>query len=174
MPDSIRITKLKFDGKKVKIEYEKPTAVADQWDKLSIISSEQPDPGLNQSLQALKDFVVDVCEFQQIEKRGMPSVKVLGISVSYDDKGKTALIVLARKTVKGAMAPFLFNTPTVPEPGSRKPCLLPDTVKILAEVVKQAKDYVDGVRGQMEIPLSVSPQGALTQSGSTKGAAPKT
>lgn len=164
----MRITKVKLDGTRVRIEYQKPAANAGDWDKLSISSSESPDQKLPQSLQALRDFVIDICEFKQIEKHGITGVKVLGITITWDEKGKFSLVVTAKKVVKGASVPLLVNTPLIGEPGARKPCLSPDVVRIVKYAMEQAEGYVDGIRAQMEMPLSVAADGSLAETDASK------
>jgi hypothetical protein len=146
----MQITKVKFTGERVDIEYQKQGAKADLQDKFRISCTEQPRPSLNTVLQSLRDFVVKTCEFPQEQ---VNTVTVL--SVTFGFKGEKEImgaVVTAAKRVKAAPSPVIIDTPFLPEKplGTGKKLILPaDVAAILHELMEEAEAYIDGERAQV-------------------------
>jgi len=153
MSQDLVIDRVKFDGAKVRIEYQRKR-VDDRYDEAVIASFDRPRPEFVAALQALAADVCLICELpaDQVER-----LSVRGASFSHTNDVMGAVIT-AMKPVKTAQSPLVLNTPHIPSaPYSDEgggPVLAEETVARLEAVINEAAQYIDGNRAQQPLPLA--------------------
>lgn len=148
MESSRRITKVKFDGSKVRIEYERTREVGDP-DEFVVGCSDKPAPEFAPALQALALDVVTICELGEEDTRRLT---VRGVTFTWTNDIMGACIS-ALKALQTASSPLVLNTPHLPsapygDGNDLAPTLDPDTIARLEELGRQAERYIDGERAQ--------------------------
>lgn len=145
-------TKIKFDGSKVRIEYEVERKDGGDADEYAMHSADKPLPDFDLALQALAVDVVTICEL-------MPSdVQVLtvrGVTLTHTN-GILGACITALKTLKSSNAPLVINTPHLPmEPYSdgdeMAPTMPSGMATRLAAVEAEAQRYLEGQRAQASL-----------------------
>ena len=154
-----RFTKIRFDGQKVRLEYQVTRPRGGDPDEFVVCSSDLPLPTFNEALQALVTDVCHICEFPQSEAA---KFAVRGVSLSYQD-GELAAVITALRGLLTASSPLVINSPSLAETaratdpvGFRLP---PRTVLRLRTVICEAERYLQGERSQ----------GSLFEQGEGKG-----
>ena len=137
-----RFTKIRYDGSKVRLEYQVTRPHGDP-DEFAISSSDQPLTAFIAALRALVVDVMDICEFPHTER---DKFRVRGVSLSYHD-GVMGACITALKDVLAANSPLVINTPFLPEKGEEC-CLSPRCAERIRELVFEAARYRDGERAQ--------------------------
>lgn len=147
MDAEIRFTKVKYDGSKVRLEYEKVRKDGDP-DEFVLHSADQPAPELEAALQALAIDVVTICELIPSDTERL---KVRGVTLthSHDIPG---VVVTALKTLQTSNAPLVLNTPHLPEQSysgnEDEPTMPTGMYARLCEIEAQAHRYLRGDRAQ--------------------------
>lgn len=165
----ILIDKVKWDGVKVRIEYQQRRQ-DNRYDELSIASFDRPSPEFVAALQALELDVCTICELPTSYTEGL---QVRGVSFTYHEETMGACIT-ALKTVKSAKSPLCINTPFITEGAMNDqdhgPFFDEETIERLQEIVLRAGNYVSGgERAQGELDLK-TPQPADPPSGDVAAA----
>ncbi len=106
-PD-VRITKVKWDGKKVRIEYERLRDEGDP-DEFVIACGDEPSRAFKDALTALRLDLNTICQFDP-----PIVVTIRGVSFSWTDEIMGACIT-ALKQLTTANSPLVLTTPHVPE-----------------------------------------------------------
>ncbi len=148
MPEK-SFTKIKYDGSKMRIEYEVERGDSDP-DEFALLSTDKPEPEFDSTLQALTQDVLAICE---LPAGDADKIKVRGVSLTYTN-GIMGACITALKTLETANAPLVLNTPHLPsEPYSEGDALTldPATVGRLSALVDRANRYVDGHRAQQSL-----------------------
>lgn len=151
-----RIEKVKFDGKKVRIEFSVERKDG-QFDESMLASFDEPAREFNEALQALK---ADVCKICELPTSYGDTMRVSSVSLSYTNDVMGAVITAVRPVLT-ANSPVVFNTPHLPSvdysPGGSGPTLEPSTVERLERLITECHRYILGDRAQQALPLSTDP-----------------
>jgi hypothetical protein len=147
----MRITKAKYDGSKVRIEYEKQRPDG-QYDEFTLSSLDGPAQPFVDALNALAMDVVGICE---LHADSLDRLTVRGVSFTYTNDIMGACIT-ALKKLYTSNAPLVLNTPHLPEEAygegdTSSPLLDTATVDRLHELALAAERYVDGERAQGDL-----------------------
>jgi len=149
----MRFIKIKFDGTKVKLEWEIAKKDGEP-DIFSLTSTDLPAPEFQTALDNLRIFVEEICELPQ---GYCQNAEIRGVSFSYggDDEIMGAVIT-ALKTLKTANSPLTINTPHLPSDdySGNNPnvlCLSFDCIQALNNLCDCAENYVNGVRKQQNL-----------------------
>ena len=141
MSDDVRITKVKWDHKKVRIEYERARPGSDP-DEFVLGCGDEPSRAFKDALQALKTDVNAICEFPFAL-----DVQVRGVSLSWTNDIMGACIT-ALKQLKTANSPLVLTTPHLPAEaygeGAGGPMMEPAMVTRLEALIEEARRYVAG------------------------------
>jgi len=145
-PPVTRFTKIKFDGAKVRLEYQVVRPSGGDPDEYTLQCADLPLSEFTTALRALVDDVCVICEFPSSEAS---KVKVLGCSLTYTD-GILGAVVTATKDLMISPAPLILNTPHLPEkPYSEGGAMLPaNTVRRVRALCVEAERYLNGDRQQ--------------------------
>lgn len=142
----MRFTKIKFDGQKVRLEYEVTRPRGGDPDEFAYASNDRPRPEFVAALQAL---VVDVCSICEFPASEAPKFTVRGVSLGYTDDVLGACIT-ALRALMTADTPLCINSPFLPEtPRSSDPSgyrLPVGTVRRLRGLLTEAERYLEGER----------------------------
>lgn len=162
-PDAFIIDKVKYDGIKVRIEYQRRRQ-DDRYDEAAIASFDRPLPAFVEVLGALWLDVCNICEFSHKYRDGLV---VRGVSFSHTD-GVMGAVITALKSVKAASAPVVINTPHIPSApygdGAGGPVLPAETIDRLNDVRDEAIRYISGERAQQQLDLKPPPPADPTPS----------
>jgi hypothetical protein len=142
-----RFTKIKFDGSRVRLEYEVIRPGGGDPDEYALSCADLPLVAFREALRALVDDVCVICEFPSLEAS---KVKVLGCSITYKD-GILGAVLTATKDLLACPAPLILNTPHLPEKpyGEGGGSVLPaNTVRRVRALCVEAQRYLDGDREQ--------------------------
>lgn len=154
MNAAILIGKVKWDGVRVRIEYQQRRP-DNRYDELAIASFDRPSPEFCTDLQALE---VDVCEIGQLPASYTEGLGVRGVSFTYSDDGVMGACITGLKRVKTAKSPLVLNTPFITESGINEqdhgPFFSEETVNRLRAIVERAVAYIGGgERAQLELDM---------------------
>lgn len=142
-----RFTKIKFDGSKMRLEWQVIRPGGSDPDEYSMQCADLPLADFRNALRALVDDVCVICEFPSSEAS---KVKPLGCSLTYKD-GILGAVITATKELMISPAPLILNTPHLPEKpyGESGGAILPaNTVRRVRELCVQAERYLNGDREQ--------------------------
>lgn len=147
----IRLTKIKFDGAKVRIEYESKREDQKEWDEFTLHSADLPTLDFTDALKALGQDVIAICELPADD---LSKLKVRGVTITHT-LDVLGVCITALKTLKGANAPLVLNTPHIPEAayseGADSPILGTGTVDRVHDLILAAERYIDGERAQADL-----------------------
>lgn len=159
MPEK-EFTKIKYDGSKVRIEYQLPKKDAEP-DEFTMFSCDRPAPEFDMALQALVQDVIAICELSPSDAI---KLKVRGVSLSHTND-ILGVCVTALKSLKTSNAPLVLNTPHLPESSysgddDGSP-VMPDGMFFrIHTLALEAERYLNGDRAQpslfQEAPASAS------------------
>jgi hypothetical protein len=139
-----RFTKIKFDGAKVRLEYQVTRPGGGDPDEFALQCADRPLPEFVSSLAALRADVCQICEFPSKE---VTTLTMRGVSLAYKD-GVMGCVLTALRTVTTADAPLILNTPYLPQK-AQSGCLLPaSTVRRVNALHVEAARYLAGEREQ--------------------------
>jgi hypothetical protein len=143
-----RATKVKFDGSKVRIEYEKKR-LDGHYDEYTLSSLDSPSLEFQNALKALAMDAVTICE---LDGKDVDKLTVRGVTLTYTNDIMGACIT-ALKKLETSNAPLVLNTPHLPSEAYgdgdvTSPVLEPSTVSRLVEVAEAALRFIDGERAQ--------------------------
>lgn len=158
-----RINKVKFDGAKVRLEFEieRPDG---RFDESVVASFDAPLPSFNGALQALAADVCTICESGADQAAHL---RVSSVSFSHANDIMGAVIT-GVKPVMTAQSPVVLNTPhlTVKPYGDVGPVFSLGTVERLERLITEAERYILGERAQQALPLDAA-AGAPATAGAT-------
>lgn len=147
-----RFTKIKYDGSKMRIEYEVERKDAEP-DEYTLFSSDKPAPEFDRALQALTGDVLTICEMPD----GDASViTVRGVSLTHTSD-VLGVCVTALKSLKTSNAPLVLNTPHLPEvaysgdSNDANPTMPVGMSNRLRVLMDEAERYVNGDRAQARL-----------------------
>ena len=106
----MNITKVKYAGEKVRIEYTIDRADGGEADEYTLQSADKPLPSFETALLALTPDVVDICELDTLSAA---HITVRGVTFTWKHDIMGACIT-ALKTLTTANAPLVLNTPHLP------------------------------------------------------------
>lgn len=157
-----RFTKIKFDGSKVRLEYQitKKDGTPDEY---VISSSDQPDRAFPTALAALAADVAGICELPDTDQA---KLSVRGVTLTYTN-GIRGACITALKSLKTADAPLVLNTPHLPESpygDNDAPTLALETIERLDVLVAEAARYLAGERAQARLILEPERESAASTS----------
>lgn len=142
---NLRISKIKYDGTQVEIQYE---IVMETTDDIKVVlkSYDKPKDEFIQCLSSLAKFVEDIC---QLEKGYCDEADVRGVSLSWSHDVMGAVIT-ALIPVDTANSPVCINTPHLAsdqynENGQSPVLPRPCTTKI-NQLIEHAEAYINGDR----------------------------
>lgn len=164
-----RFTKIKFDGVRMRLEYEVSRPGGGDPDEYALHCADLPLAEFVTALRALVDDVLSICDFPSSEA---PKVKVLGCSLSYKDGIMGAVLTSTRQVVI-CPQPLILNTPHLPEKpysesgGSVLPAT---TVRRIRALCAEAERYLNGER--LQGALFEKTDSAESSSGAGDNAAP--
>lgn len=142
-----RFTKIKFDGSKVRIEYEVTRGPGDP-DAFSVQCADMPAPEFSAALADLAQDVATICE---LGADSLPTLRVRGVTFTWSS-GVMGACITALKTLKSANAPLVLNTPHLPEEAyggdDASPTLDTATCRRLRALMAEAERYLNGDRAQ--------------------------
>ena len=142
-----RFTKIKFDGSKVRLEYER-TRPDGEPDEFLLSSLDRPAP---EFLAALQAFAVDVVTICELIPSDTERLTVRGITLTHTNDIQGA-VVTALKKLKTSNAPMVVNTPHLPSEGYSdnpdEPTMPTGMWERIAVLEVEAKRYLDGDRAQ--------------------------
>lgn len=127
---------------------------AGQYDEFSMTSSSPAKDSFHDSLQALVEDVIDMCE---LPEKYAERIIVKGISFSYGGERQVmGAVITAQMLLKKSVVPLNLNTPHKTEEfyakdGDPKQILSGDCVERLLLLKKEAEDYVKGERLQTDM-----------------------
>ena len=151
----MNITKVKYDGSKVRIEYTVDRKDGGESDEYSVVSGDKPLPSFTDALQALSMAVADICE---LNREASSCIDVRGVTFTWKSDIMWACIT-GLKSLKTTNSPLVLNTPHLPEsaysgnPDDGSPCLPRAAAQLLYSVLEEAKRYLNGDRAQATLPL---------------------
>lgn len=156
----IVIDKLKWDGVRLRIEYQQRRK-DNRYDELAIASFDRPSPNFCEDLQALEQDICDICELPARYREGLV---VRGVSFTYTDDGVMGACITALKRVKTAKSPLVINTPFITESGINDqdpgPFFSEETLDRLRTVMERAIGYLEGgerAQGALELQKASEP-----------------
>lgn len=140
-------TKIKYSKGEVILQWRDEAAHSTITHELS--SSDTPRPELVTALAAFGSYILDICEFEATYAR---ELTVQSVSISPSDKTGRGIVVTALKSLAGAYAPLVLNTPFLSEEASSEGGLqLPtEAVGFLDRLEAEAHRYRAGERAQQD------------------------
>ena len=147
--DNRRVSKIKWNGSKVTIHYERAREAGEP-DEFSVACSERPLPSFVMALQALAVDVLTICELPANQELNLT---VKGVSLS-NALGVLGAVITATKALETSNAPLILNTPHLPveaysgDANDTNPTLSHVTVERINALCVEALRYVDGEREQ--------------------------
>lgn len=147
----VRFTKIKYDGSKVRIDYEVERKDGGDPDEYTLFCADTPARSFVAAMDALTQDVVTICELAQGDAA---QITVRGVTLTWAH-GIMGACITAMKALKTANAPLVLNTPHIPSdaygPTAGGPILDPSTVTRLRTLADEAQKYVDGERAQADL-----------------------
>lgn len=162
MKTETRFTKIKYDGAKVRIEYEVEREGKEP-DEYSLFSGDAPTTAFQAALGELRQDVIAICELplEQIDK-----LHIRCVSVSHTN-GIMGACITALKSVQTANAPLVLNTPHLPSApysDNPEPLLPAETCERIRALMAEAQKYIDGERAQGDLFADVAtPEQAIAK-----------
>ena len=147
---TMKITKVKSNNGKIEIHYSKRnSSLSSETDEFTLKCADRPLPGFDEALLALRQTVIDICEFTNEDPE---KYEVFGVSFSWTD-GVMGAVISAKKTLLDSNAPLCINTPHKPseaysEGADDSNLLGSSAVTALENLIEEAIKYVDGNRAQ--------------------------
>lgn len=142
------ISKIKYDGKRVKIAYEVQVGEGEP-DSYTLDCADDPKASFKEALCALAAHVAAALDMPHA---WADDLNVRGVSLSWSHDIMGACIT-ALKPVSGRQSPWVINTPHAPsepysETGGEEYTLSPELVEALSALIDEAAAYIDGKRAQ--------------------------
>jgi hypothetical protein len=142
---NLRISKIKYDGTQVEIQYE---IVMETTDDIKVVlkSQDKPKEEFILCLSSLAKFVEDIC---QLEKGYCDDADIRGVSLSYAHDVMGAVIT-ALIPVDTANSPVCINTPHLPSDqyneNGQSPVLPRACTTKINQLIEHAEAYINGDR----------------------------
>jgi hypothetical protein len=148
----MRFTKVKYDGSKVRIEYEVPRKDGGDADAYTLVSIDAPAPEFIAALAAMRQDVIDICE---LDPSCGDKLEVRGVTITHTNDVLGACVTAIKK-LKTANAPLVLNTPHLPEVSysgddNGEPLMTTAMGDRLSALFIEAQRYVDGERAQASL-----------------------
>lgn len=149
----MRFKKIKFNGQKVTLVYERETKDGG-WDEYSLSCSDQPLPSFKDALQSLAQ---DIREMAELPEDYLTRITVTSVSLSYAGEEEVmGAVITGQMLLYHSVVGLNINTPHKPsapygEDADPKQLLTEDCVKRIEELIRAAEKYVDGERAQGEL-----------------------
>jgi hypothetical protein len=148
----LRVTKAKWDGSKVRIEYENKRADGKGFDEFTLNCSDTPLVSFRDALSALSLDVIGICEMHVAEE---PKISVRGVTFT-NTNDVFGAVITAMKKLKTTNAPLVINTPHLTEEpygegDTSTPLLDTATVDRLHTLALEAERYINGEREQGDL-----------------------
>jgi len=152
----MNITKVKYDGNKVEIRWQRMT-VGEQNSTVEskLTSDDPPEQEFVDALQTFKKHALNVCELPE-DDEWRDKVTVTGISVNHEDDERRGLVVTMQRDLDASNAPLVINMPHLREtlssddnpPQNAMPFELTVAIDRMADA---AERFVNGHRGQGDL-----------------------
>lgn len=152
----MRFTKIKYDGAKVRIEYEVPRDDGRDATAYALVCVDSPLASFTDALLALREDVIGICE---LPPESADKLDVRGVSLTHTNDILGACIT-ALKKLKASDAPLVLNTPHLPEePYGDSPSLTmtKEMALRISILCDEASRYVDGERAQPSLFAEAEP-----------------
>jgi hypothetical protein len=169
----MRILKVKFKEGVLHIEYALPNQVEtgddeDKWDEYSCtFKKANPKPELPACLVRLRRSALELCEIGHFQDH---QVTVTGVSFSYGgEKEVMGAVITFQVAIASANSPLCLNTPHKPSDSYNDDDPLPsqtlayECIRILDELIVQARAFMMGERGQVELKLEDAEKKPVTK-----------
>lgn len=151
----MRIKKVKFSSdEKIHLSYE-VKSTSGKISEFTLVSSEKAAPSFYQTLQKLRNSVLELCELPSNEES---KIHVSGVSFSFaGDNDTMGAVITAQRRLSNSNAPLNLNTPhkAVEPYGDGKADakqLLPDEcIDVLNGLIDEAEAYIEGKREQTDL-----------------------
>lgn len=163
-----RFTKVKFDGSKVRLEYQVTRPGGGDPDEFALQCSDLPLQEFVYALRALIPDVLDICEFPLSEAS---KISMRGVSLAYKD-GVMGCVLTALRELASCDAPLILNSPYLPEKASSDSggCLQSATVHRIRALCVEAERYLNGERLQGTLFKGEAPDARPVDSQDASGA----
>ena len=147
----MRINKVKVNGEgEIIIDWQdNETDVDGRFPSYTVKNPVKAKASFYKAIKNCRDIVIEVCEFNASE---IESIEVKGVHIKY--KGdNVATMVTAMKSLNKTATPYLINTPLKYLYGDVDDAvkLSEDGVQLIEKVIKQATEYLKGIRAQITI-----------------------
>jgi hypothetical protein len=144
------ISKIKYDGRCVKIDYSiknsDPNVQNKDDIKVALSSCDKPLPEFIEVFHGLRQYVEQICN---LADGYCDKAEVRGVSLSHSHNIVGAVITVLVK-VKTANSPVVINTPHLPSApyneNGEEPLLPRDCVIDINTLIEEAEKYIDGLR----------------------------
>ena len=154
----MRFMKIKYDGEKVRLEWEterkrirQDGSEATDRTQHKLVSDDQPEDGFTRALDAFREVVLRILELPDAYGEGL---SVRGVSLSYTDEDRMGCVVTCLKELAATDAPLVLNTPHLMEldldnpEQAAMPAEMEEAIEALCEA---AERYVEGHRAQGDL-----------------------
>lgn len=145
-----RVTKVKYDGQKVRIEYQVKRADGGDPDEFTLNSCDRPDRSLVDAMNALTTDVLTICELHDDPLL----YTIRGVTLTYTNDILGACIT-SLKALKTTQSPLVINTPHLPEESysddASAPVMHAGMADRLDALRNAAERYIDGERAQGQL-----------------------
>lgn len=147
-----RITKIKFKGDLVVVQWQQYQSLTNDWDNFTMSSKETPLPSFPAAMAALAKDVEVVCELPEGER---DNITPTGISHSYTDND-SFIVITAQRKLLSSRSPMNINTPAKTMEGDDEFAADTSLIDDIATLEEQAFAYIDGQRAQQKLDFDES------------------
>ena len=147
-----RITKIKFKGDLVVVQWQQYQSLTNDWDNFTMSSKETPLPSFPAAMAALAKDVEVVCELPEGER---DNITPTGISHSYTDND-SFIVITAQRKLLSSRSPMNINTPAKSMEGDDEFAADTSLIDDIATLEEQAFAYIDGQRAQQKLDFDES------------------
>lgn len=161
-----RISSVKYIESKseITIEYQNYNDVSHSWDNLTINSTEKPSPEFVDSIGALSESIAALLAWPDFWAK---EITVTGFKRKLDAHDNVSVVLKGYRTLPDNTRPHVLNTPLTAIVGDKDTGELPMHLARLEELlnaaVTEAKGFLDGRRGQMNLPFGEGGPGESEQ-----------
>lgn len=148
MPDDLRFTKIRRDDKTVALEYEEKSGK--DYTTGVLVSKSAPEPEFDSTLQAMKP---ELLKLLQLDKKFGEDITIRAVAIKYAKDERSGVVITAIKPLRMLNAPFVINSPHLPEPNEDGSAggMSSDFIKLLNRLEELAGHFKEGERAQGEM-----------------------
>lgn len=147
-----RLTKIRYRDGETTITWLEDAGDRPTVHKHELVSREDPEPEFFTALDALVPQVLKLLELPA-DYGAEGHFLVQGLSLSYDKDGRRSVVVTCLRSLAGADAPLVVNTPSLPYPDldDDKPSLTYTFAASTDDVCARAERFINGARAQQDL-----------------------